>query len=223
MTFSLKKNPGRSRTKKPTKTLYRIVLAGGIFECMALTMEIAIAHFRDSHDDAIEQFWLMGALNEWVEVPVTEIAEEIRFEQREAQSSPVKVCCKCQNLKEAAVSTPSVRYGVPTTLYTCEECSGVTIPKDIRFRASKMLTKQAIAGKGKTVHQVVIEAFGLGISTRREVNDAIVHQWGAYLEPEQLTRSLRELSKAGILENVGTVGAGTCKGYQLNKKNGAGK
>jgi len=44
---------------------------------------------------------------------------------------------------------------------------------------------------------------------------------GGYLMPEQLTKTLRELSKSGILENVGRTGLG--KGYQLNQKKGAGQ
>ena len=185
---------------------------------MALTMEVALSLFRDNHDAAIEQFCLMGAHGNWVEVPISEIEEESRFEERESRNSPVQVCCKCQKVREAAVSTPIVRYGVPVVRYTCEECSGVQIPRGNTFKASKMLTRQAIADTGKTVHQIVIGAFGLGISTHREINDAIVHQWGAYLKPENLTRALRELSKAGILESGGRVGMG--KSYQLNKGGG---
>lgn len=218
MTFSLKKNSGRSRVKKPTKKSYRLVWSGGTFECMALTMEVAIALFRDNHDAAIEQFCLMGAHGNWVEVPISEIEEEIRFEEHEAQSPPVRVCCKCQEVKEAAVETPVMRYGIPVILYTCEECSGVQIPRGTTFKASKMLTKDAIVATGRTVHQIVIGALGMGISTHREINDAIVHQWGAYLKPENLTRALRELSKAGILESGGRVGMG--KSYQLNKGGG---
>ena len=222
MAFPLKNNSGRSRRKKPTKIPYRLVWSGGVFECMALTMEIAIALFRDNHDGTIEQFWLLGGFGKWVEVPVIEIEEEIRFEERESQSPPVRVCHKCQNVREAAVLTPIVRYGIPVMRYTCEDCSGVQIPKkEFAFKASKMLTTEAIADKGKTVRQIVIEAFGLGISTRREINDTIVHQVGGYLKPEQLTKTLRELSKAGVLENVGRTGLG--KGYQLNQKKGAGQ
>lgn len=125
-------------------------------------------------------------------------------------------CYKCREISPIAKVEPVTLYGKPVDRVYCAPCSGIkrSPESDSQTKAGSLNAKQL---KTSETHRVlVLQAIGSGVCTRDEINASIAEQAREIISPHALSQVLRNLVRAGQLEEGDRVGKG--KSYRVRQK-----